>query len=308
MQSMPAATRTRVPLFASLVALSSGVVWSFGTVLARLADHSDAFQYLIWRSLSIILVIEGIALFRGRGPVMPRAFRSGGTMVLASASLLLASIAFIYAVKTTTPANAAFLASVTPLIAVLLARPILGEYLTRVTIAAVALAFVGLVVTVAGDLDAGRLTGNVSALLSAVGFAGYAVCLRTAPRRDWSPALPGYAAMMIVICFVITVVKGETLVPPIGDIGYALLHGGVFIVVGTTLFNIAARQIPAVPMAVFAQTEMLFVPLWALIVLSERPSVASLIGGTIIFTAVVGKALLDARASGPEETVPAESR
>jgi drug/metabolite transporter (DMT)-like permease len=284
------------------------VVWSFGAVLARLADHSDAFQYLIWRSIGILIVIESVALVRGRAPATPRAFRSGGMMVLASACLLLASIAFVYAVKTTTPANAAFLASVTPLVAVLLARPILGERLTRVTIAAVALAFVGLVVTVAGDLGGGRLTGNVSALLSAVGFAGYAVCLRTAPRRDWSPAMPGYAAMMIALCCLITIVKGETFVPPIGDIGYALVHGGVFIVVGTTFFNIASRQIPAVPMAVFAQTEMLFVPLWAFIVLSERPGTASLIGGAIIFAAVVGKALLDSHLPEPERAVPAESR
>ena len=83
--------------------------------------------------------------------------------------------------------------------------------------------------------------------------------------------------------------------PPAEDIALAVLHGGVFIVVGTTLFNIASRQIPAVAMAVFAQTEMLFVPIWALIILDERPSTQSLVGGAIIFAAVVGKALIDAR-------------
>ena len=43
---------------APLLALSAGAVWSFGTVLARAADGSDAFQYLIWRSLGIIVVVE----------------------------------------------------------------------------------------------------------------------------------------------------------------------------------------------------------------------------------------------------------
>ena len=51
-------------------------------------------------------------------------------MLLACAWLLLASIAFVYAVKTTTPANAAFLSSITPLVAVLLARVTLREPLT----------------------------------------------------------------------------------------------------------------------------------------------------------------------------------
>lgn len=285
----------RVPFLASLVALGSGVVWSFGAVTARLADESDAFQYLIWRSVAIIIVIETLAMVRRQPPATPHAFRSGPMMLLACGCLLLASIAFVYAVKTTTPANAAFLASVTPLVAVLIAKVALGEPLTPVTIGAVAIAFVGLCITVVGDLEAGNLTGNVAALLSSVGFAGYAVCLRTDPQRDWSAVMPGYAVMMIAICTAITAVNGAPLVPPAADIGYAVVHGGLFIVVGTMLFNIASRQIPAVAMAVFAQTEMLFVPVWALIVLSETPRPASLIGGAIIFAAVVGKAVLDAR-------------
>lgn len=300
----PSATH-RVPFVASLIALGSGVVWSFGAVTARLADESDAFQYLIWRSVAIIVVIEAIARFRRRPAVTPQAFRSDRMMLLACGCLLLASIAFIYAVKTTTPANAAFLASVTPLVAVLLVKVTLGEPLTRTTIAAVAVAFVGLVVTVAGDVQAGNLAGNISALMSSLGFAGYAVCLRTDPRRDWLPVLPGYAVMMIVLCCAVTVAKGQPLAPPAADISYAFVHGGVFIVVGTMLFNTASRQIPAVAMAVFAQSEMLFVPIWGLIVLSDRPTAASVVGGVIIFMAVIGKAIFDARAKPAPIASPA---
>lgn len=306
----PARPTDRVPFLASLVALGSGVVWSLGAVTARLADQSDAFQYLIWRSLAIVIVIEAIARVRSRPFVTPQAFRSGPMMLLACGCLLLASIAFVYAVKTTTPANAAFLASVTPLVAVLMAKVTLGEALTRTTIGAVLVAFVGLCVTVIGDLEAGSLAGNVAALMSSVGFAGYAICLRTDPRRDWSPVMPGYAVMMIIICGVVTAIKGEAIAPPARDIVYAMVHGGVFIVVGTFLFNVASRHIPAVAMAVFAQSEMLFVPIWALIVLSERPPIVSLVGGAIIATAIVGKAVLDAcaRPAGPTRPVPAEVR
>ncbi|MGH9271985.1 MAG: DMT family transporter [Ilumatobacteraceae bacterium] len=284
-----------VPLGASVAALASGVVWSFGAVTARLADDADAFQYLIWRSIAILLVVEVLARTRRQPSATVRALRSDRTMLLACASLLLASIAFVYAVKTTTPANAAFLSSITPLVAVLLARVVLREPLTPVTIVAVAVAFVGLVITVVGDVDAGDARGNIAALLASVGFAGYAVCVRTSPRRDWSPVLPGYAAMMIVICAAITLADAKTLVPPATDIALAALHGGVFIVVGTLLFNLGARRIPAVAMAVLAQTEMLFVPVWGFLVLDLEPTTTSLIGGLVIFGAVIGKALYDAR-------------
>jgi drug/metabolite transporter (DMT)-like permease len=216
--------------------------------------------------------------------------------------LLLASIAFVYALKTTTAANAAFLASMTPLIAGVFARVFLGERITRVTVVAIAVALVGLVVTVWGDIDAGDMVGNFSAVMSSVGFAGYTVCVRTDPHRDWSPVMPGYAVMMIAICTVVTLSGGKTLVPPAGDIAYGLLHGGVFIVVGTLLFNIGARQVPAVAMVVFAQTETIFVPVWTYVFLSETPAGMSLLGGAIILAAVIGKAVVDATRPHPVES------
>jgi drug/metabolite transporter (DMT)-like permease len=276
-------------------------VWSFGAVTARKAEHADAFQYLIWRSIGIIVVIELLARLRRRPPVTPMAFRGGRMMMLANVNLLLASIAFVYALKTTTAANAAFLASMTPLIAVVGSRIFLGERMSRYTLLAIGVALFGLVITVWGDVEAGNMVGNVSAVMSSVGFAGYTVCLRTDPHRDWSPVMPGYAVMMIAICGIVTVSGGNTLVPPGEDITYALIHGGVFIVVGTLLYNVAAKQVPAVAMVVFAQTEMIFVPVWAFLFLSESPKATSLIGGAIIFTAVIGKAIYDATATHAHE-------
>ncbi|MEA3184533.1 MAG: hypothetical protein QOJ74_1010, partial [Ilumatobacteraceae bacterium] len=249
-----AATSTRqtshIPIAASVMALGAGVVWSFGAVTARMAKHADAFQYLIWRSVGVIVVMELLTAFRRQPMMLRKAYTSGRWMMTANFGLLLASLAFIYAVKTTTAANASFLGSITPLVAVVLARVVLGERLSRVTLGAIVVAFVGLIVTVFGDLHAGNMIGNTSALMASVGFAIYTISVRSDPDVDWSPVLPGYAAMMIVLCSVITLAHGKTLFPPAKDIGLAVLHGAVFIVVGTTLFNRGSKQVPAVPMTV----------------------------------------------------------
>ena len=126
---------------------------------------------------------------------------------------------------------------------------------------------------VVGDLAVGSITGDLAALASAAGFAGYTAVVRSAPDRDWSPVLPGYGFLMILICGVITVANGKTLTPPANDVALALLHGGLFIVGGTLLYNSASRNVPAAAMTVFAQTEMVLVPVWAFIVLAERPAV-----------------------------------
>ena len=275
------------------MALGAGVVWSFGAVTARMAKHADPFQYLIWRSVGVVVVMEAITAFRRQPMLLPKAYTSGRWMMTANIGLLLASLAFIYAVKTTTAANASFLGSITPLVAVVLARMVLGERLSRVTLAAIVVAFIGLVVTVFGDLHAGNMIGNFSALMASVGFAIYTISVRSNAKVDWSPVLSGYATMMIVLCSIVTLAHGKTLFPPTKDMGLAIVHGAVFIVVGTTLFNRGSKHVPAVPMTVFAQTEMVFVPLWAFLVLGEAPKAATVVGGAIIFAAVVGKAILD---------------
>ena len=292
-----------------LLALSAGAVWSFGTILARIADGANAFQYLIWRSLGIIAVVEAWALVSGRPQSTLRAFTSGRRMMAANMALLLASIGFVYAVKTTTPANAAFLGATAPLFGVVVARVFLGERIARRTYLTMTIALIGLAIMVAGELNvegAGEdILGDLAALASAAGFAFYAAIVRSAPERDWTPVLPGYGALMIVICGVVTFSNGDTFVPPAPDIALAVAHGAVFIVGGTLIFNRASRKIPAAQMTVFAQTELVLVPVWAFLLLSERPSASTLIGGTLIVLAVVGMALLDVRDQARAEVLTA---
>ncbi|MGF1665284.1 MAG: DMT family transporter [Acidimicrobiia bacterium] len=295
----PLVAHTRVPILASLMVFGAGLVWSLGALTTRLSTSTDAWQYLIWRSVGIVVVMEVITRLRGRRSALVEAYTSGWLMITACLSLWLASVAFIYALKNTTAANTAFLASVTPLVAVILARIFLGERLTRVTVGAIALALVGLAIMVSADLGAGRMSGNVAAVLSSVGFASYTVCIRARPAQDWSPVLPGYGSMMIVICSIVTIFNGRPLVPPAIDAAYALFHGGVLIVLGTILFNIASRTVPAVAMTVLAQSETVFVPVWVFLAFGEQPGLITLIGAAIILTAVVGKAALDARPGEP---------
>ena len=291
------------------MALTAGALWSFGTVLARVADRSDAFQYLTWRSLGIIVVVEAWALIAGKPQSTLRAFTSGRRMMAANVALLLASIGFVYAVKTTSAANAAFLGSMAPLFGVVVARVFLGERIPIRTYVAIAVAFAGLIVMVVGDLQAGdfadNVVGNLAALLSAAGFAFYAAIVRSAPERDWSPVLPGYGVMMIAICATVTLADGKSVVPPASDITLALVHGAVFIVGGTLIFNVASRHVPAAAMTLFAQTELVLLPIWAYLLLSETPTASTLLGGSIIVVAVVSMAVLDTRQHAPTEVLTA---
>ncbi len=67
----------RIPIAASAMALGAGVVWSFGAVTARMAKHTDAFQYLIWRSVGVLVVMELMAAIRREPMLLPKAYTSG---------------------------------------------------------------------------------------------------------------------------------------------------------------------------------------------------------------------------------------
>ena len=212
----------------------------------------------------------------------------------ANFGLLLASLTFIYAVKTTTAANASFLGSITPLVAVVLARFVLGERLSRVTLGAIVVAFVGLIVTVFGDLHAGNMIGNIAALMASVGFAIYTISVRSDPDADWSPVLPGYAAMMIVLCSVITLAHGKTLFPPAGEIGlgsgarcgvHRRRHHAVQPRVEASAGGSDDRSSPRPRWCSFHCGSS-----WCWV---KHPRPATIVGGAIIFAAVVGKAILD---------------
>jgi drug/metabolite transporter (DMT)-like permease len=138
-------------------------VWSVGALNAKLADDSDAWQYLVWRSVGVLVVMEIVQRRRSGGFLVRQAFTTGRLMIVACAAMTVASVSFIYALKATTAANAVLLASSTPLIAVVLARLVLGERLTAVTLVAIAVAFVGLLVMVRADAGVDDATSTRSA-------------------------------------------------------------------------------------------------------------------------------------------------
>ena len=286
-------TQNGIPLATSLVGLGAGVVWSLGALASRLADGSSAWQYLIWRSVAVLVVIEVMSIVRKKKSPVIRAYTEGWLMLACCASLFLASVGFVYAIKNTTAANAAFMASLSPMIAAILGRVVLKERLSAVTTAAILLSLTGLSIMVIADAGGGNLRGNIGALSSSFGFACYTLCLRADRKRNWDPVMPGYAVLMIAVCSAVTLLQGQSIVPPAKDIFYAVVHGGVLIVVGTLMYNAASKKVPAVAMTVFAQTEMVFIPLWIFLKFNERPKGQTIVGGLIILTAILGKAIFD---------------
>lgn len=306
MESQIVAVRSaRIPpqVAGSLLAMGAALVWSVGALSNRWADSSDAWQYLLWRSVGIIVGTQMVAWFRRDSPPIIRAWNSGPLMITASFGLIGASLGFVYALKNTTAANASFFASLSPFVAALIAYFLLKERFGRSTYLAMLIAGLGVLVLAFGPSGGSQgdglpatMKGNVAALLCSFGFAVYVICLRQDPHRDWSPAMPGYCSMLSVLCIAVIVANGQALIPARHDVVLAMVHGGVIIVVGTSMFNHATKSVSSVGLAVLAQVETIAVPLMVLLVFNEVPSPAATFGGLLILAGVVVQAIGQSRA------------
>ncbi len=276
---------------AYLAGASAGLIWSLGAVTNRLADDTDAFQYLIWRSVGIIVTLELLAVVKHRRSPMVLSVTSGMTMVIGSFGLLGASLGFVYAIKNTTAANAALLSSMTPFVAAVLGWIVLRQRIANMTFAAMIVGLLGVLVMVSGDLGVGSARGNLAAVGCSFGFGVYMVSIRARRDLPWVAAMPGYCVPMIVLCGAVTLAGRRTLVPPMDDLALAFVHGAVFIVSGTFLFNWSSLTVAPVGMALLAQTETIAVPLLIAVVFGELPSRLALIGALIILVSLIMNAV-----------------
>ena len=85
-----------------------------------------------------------------------------------------------------------------------------------------------------------------------------------------------------------------------GDLVLLISLGIGQIGLGFVFFTIGGRLIPAAEVALITLLEVVLGPLWVWLVLSEKPGVATLLGGVVVLAAVA----IQVRGGGVEQRVP----
>jgi drug/metabolite transporter (DMT)-like permease len=275
------------------VALAA-VAWSSAGVLQRqltLGTTTQVFGRAVFAGAALLAYVAVVE----RGRVI-QAFRSVGLAGVAVAlCVATASGGFITALNHTSVARVLFILAVAPVLAALLAWLTLGERITRRTVAAMALALVG-VALMLGAPGEGSLVGDGLALLVSLAFALMIVITRW--RHDVSMAPATCLSQVILIVVLLPFASpGE-----IGgtDVGWLAALGVGQIGLGFVLLTIGARLIPAAQVGLITLLEVVLGPLWVWLALDERPGTLTLVGGAVVIAAI----LVQTRAAPPPE--PAE--
>lgn len=278
-----------------LLVLMAGVFWSTMGLGIRNIEAANVWQILLYRSFSLSIFLFILIAFRSGFKPIKSIKKTGIAGIIGGWGLVVAFSGGVYAIQTTTVANAMFLFASAPFFAAILGWFILRESVRKNTWIATSVAALGIAVMVVGGFSVGHMVGNLSALLAALGFSIFTIALRWGKLADMLPAvfLAGIFATMTsaIICYF-----GEfNFVLSANDASITLAMGVFQVGAGLAIYTIGSKVVPAAELTLLSMTEVLLGPLWVWIFVGETVSSNTLIGGVILLMAIAGNALTGLR-------------
>jgi len=262
-----------------LVAVSA-LVFSCAGLFVRAID-AEAWTIIFWRGV-FSAVFTGVFICQ-RGTVRREFVAMGKAGIAAAVIGAIGTMAFIPAFKLTTIANVSLIYAVAPFISALLMWGWIRELPGTPVVVASVLALAGVLIIVVDSVGSGNLQGDVLALVMTVMMSIY-VCIYR--RYPLTPAA-GPAVLMSLLLLPVACIFGQPLAISSADFLLVVCFGGVFSVASVTLAE-GSRRLPAAQTTLLSALETPLAPLWAWLIFSEFPALATLIGGMIILLAVLG--------------------
>ena len=268
-----------------------GVFLSLSGILLRNIEAANGWQILFYRGFAFSATLFLLLLVKYRQGTI-QAFRNIGMPgVLAGAVLGLGSVCYIFAILTTTVANALFIIGAAPLATAFVGWVVLGEKTPGFGIIAMLVSLGGIALMFADGLIEGRWLGNVAALGVVVSFVIYLLIVRNYRQINMLPATClGGLVMAFISAFFI-----DSFVISNHDLVIALLMGCIQFGIGFICFTVAARYILASEVALFALTESILGPIWVWVGVGEEPSLLTILGSIIVFVCVASYCIFSIR-------------
>ena len=278
--------------YAMVLMLLGSIVISFGGLAIRNIETADNWQINFYRSIAFALAISIVLLFR-YGKTGPQQLKGIGLEgILAAMLLALASISFLQAITNTTVAATTFTLSSIPFLTAIMAWLFLGERIGKSTILTMCIAAAGISLMFVQGFGSGTLYGSFMALLCAVGFSSYAIIIRRNRRLEMLPTL---ILSNLIIMLVALLFTWDNLSISRNDLLICFILGGLLSATVNTLFLIAAKHLFAAELTLFMLLEFTLGPIWVWIFVNEVPTSWTLVGGSIVISAVFLKSVSELR-------------
>lgn len=271
--------------------VAAALMWSLGGVVSRHLESSEGLEITFWRSTFAAVTVFAWFVLRSRGvnaggPLAVLA--QGGRAVWVSGAMWAVMFTcFMVALTLTKVANVLIVQSLAPVFTALLAWFVLRKRVEARTWIAIAVAAVGIVTMYAVDISGlgGRHVAGVLIALF-VPFASainWVVLQRAGKSVDMSVSVLVGGAISALLCLPLALplqLSGH-------DLALLAFLGVVQLGIPCVLVMYVARHVSAPEAALLGLLEVVFGILLTWAFGSERPGMATLIGGSAVLAALV---------------------
>ena len=220
-----------------------------------------------------------------------------GMHMMRGVLMLLVLVAFVYAVRALSLADAYAIFLAAPLIVTALSVPLLGEHVGWRRWLAICVGLVGVITMLHPTASSLVSLGAVAALLSATGYAFNAIALRVITRTDTTASVVFW---MISLMTLLALIFAAPHWVPIRREDWPLLAAiGVFSAIAQHLLTEAFRNAPPSVVAPFEYTALLWGILVDRVVWGVFPTSRVYIGGGIVIASGLYLIWREHRSSGP---------
>ena len=269
---------------------TSALLWSTAGLFTKLIV-ADTWTLVFWRSVFGALFLATVLVWQERR----RTLRVIGTMGLPGWGVVIFStiivISFMGALRLTAVADVMIIQATVPFIVAALAWLVMRERASRPTLVASAFATVGVIVMLGAAPLAGNPWGDVLAFVMTLAYAATLVLLR------WHRhvAMTSAACLSALLGAVVSLPFAAPTAVSAPDLFYLMVFGVSQTGLAFFLLTIGSRLIPATENALISTLETALAPVWVWLAFGEVPTVAALVGGTIVLAAVVGHIVAEGR-------------
>lgn len=268
--------------------VASAAFFSIAGVFTKMAS-ADAWTIAGWRGLIGSVLLGAYFLWRRKrdgGPVSLLLDWRGWFIALIS---LLASVMFIASLKNTYVANVAVIYATTPFMAAALARIVLGERVSWLTLATASVSLAGVLVIVTGSLGSTSVFGDSLALVMTALFAIYIVATRAFPE---TPVLWAVAVAALGL-FAISWLVVDPWAISTRDMLICTAFGFTF-AIAVAFLTEGAKLLPVAETALIGTLDVPLAVAFAWLLIDETPPLNSVVGGSIVVAAIVVHSIIEA--------------
>ena len=251
------------------------------SLLIRLSNL-ETWGLLFYRGLIPFFVVLIGLLFFYRTKFFDALFNIGYVGIFYVISFSMCNITFIISIQNTNVANTLIMVAMAPMLSAVLATVFLKEKTNIKTWIAIFITFFSVAFIFYDSLKLGNILGDIFGFITALGLAINANLARYAKDRDLVPsAVLGKLCVAIFAFFFVEnfeLVETDLVIVPIMCI--------MCVAIPFVLVTIAPRFISAPEVNLFFLLEVIIGPIWVWLIINEKPSIETIIGGFVILVTI----------------------